>query len=264
MAIRSLKTGQFSRSMLVGNPMKSPIAGYTAWYDASDTSTITLSGSNVTQWNDKSGNAYHLSQATTSRQPRSGINTVNGRNAITYDGTDDRLQASTASNWTFLHHTATHTFMVFYTNTAAASQRLMETSTDGEFRGIMYTIDTNDTVYAECDTGNVSNRPYQMSTTLTVPQPGASYWTFASDPGNATAANRIKIRKNGVAAGGTNTNTATPSTSVASYPLTVGGWAKPDSYSLNGYMCEIIIYPSILSDSDRNTVESYLATKWGI
>ncbi len=30
-----------------------------AWYDADDTSTITLSGAQVTQWNDKSTNAYH-------------------------------------------------------------------------------------------------------------------------------------------------------------------------------------------------------------
>ena len=177
---------------------------------------------------------------------------------------NDRLQASTASDWTFLQHTATHTFMVFYANTASDDRRLMETSTDGEARGIMYAINPDDTVYAECDTGNVASRPYQMSTTSTVAQPGAGYWTFASDPGNGTAANRIKIRKNGVAAGGTNSNTASPSTSTATYPLTVGGWAKPDSYSFDGYMCEIIIYPSILSDSDRDKVESYLATKWGI
>lgn len=242
-----------------------PVAGYTAWYDASDTSTITLSGSNVTQWNDKSANAYHLTQATGTRQPQSGINTVNGLNAITYDGVNDRLQASTASNWTFLQHTATHTFMVFYANTASDQRRLMETSSDGEARGIMYLIDDNDTVYAECDTGDVGSRPYQMSTTSTVAQPGAGYWTFASDPGNGTAANRIKIRKNGVAAGGTNSNTASPTTSTATYPLTVGSWAKDSAnFSFDGYMCEIIIYPSILSDSDRDKVESYLATKWGI
>lgn len=33
---------------------------------------------------------------------------------------------------------------------------------------------------------------------------------------------------------------------------------------LNGYLGEIIVYPSALSDNDRNSVESYLSDKWGI
>ena len=34
-------------------PPTSPVAGYKAWYDASDTATITVSGNAVTQWNDR-------------------------------------------------------------------------------------------------------------------------------------------------------------------------------------------------------------------
>lgn len=45
------------------------LADLVSWYDASDNSTITHVGGSVSQWDDKSGNAYHLSQPTGSAQP---------------------------------------------------------------------------------------------------------------------------------------------------------------------------------------------------
>lgn len=40
-----------------------------AWYDASDLKTITLVSGNVSQWNDKSGNGFNVSQATAGNRP---------------------------------------------------------------------------------------------------------------------------------------------------------------------------------------------------
>ena len=42
----------------------SPVAGYKVWLDAADTATITQSGGAVSQWLDKSANAYTFTQAT--------------------------------------------------------------------------------------------------------------------------------------------------------------------------------------------------------
>lgn len=39
------------------------------WLDADDFSTITLNGSTVSQWRDKSGNGRHVSQNNASAQP---------------------------------------------------------------------------------------------------------------------------------------------------------------------------------------------------
>lgn len=44
-------------------------ASLALWLDADDASTITLNGSNVSQWDDKSGNNRHASQATAANQP---------------------------------------------------------------------------------------------------------------------------------------------------------------------------------------------------
>lgn len=50
------------------------------WLDAADASTITLNGSTVSQWNDKSGNGRHATQATAANQPAWG----RGRNLLRY------------------------------------------------------------------------------------------------------------------------------------------------------------------------------------
>jgi hypothetical protein len=60
-----------------------------AWFDASDTNTITYAFTNlVSQWNDKSGNNRHVTQANTASQPITGARTINGLNVLDFDGAD--------------------------------------------------------------------------------------------------------------------------------------------------------------------------------
>lgn len=66
-----------------------------AWYDASDSATITLVGSKVSAIADKSGNSRHLSQGTDSLRPTVSTAYQNGLNVLTFDGADDRLRGST-------------------------------------------------------------------------------------------------------------------------------------------------------------------------
>lgn len=56
------------------------------WYDASDASTITEAAGRVSQWNDKSGNNYHMTQATGTNQPYTGSRTFNGKNVLDFQG----------------------------------------------------------------------------------------------------------------------------------------------------------------------------------
>lgn len=68
---------------------------------------ITLNGSNVSQWNDQSSNAYHFTQGTAANQPAySAQATINGLPALTFDGSNDVLtnaasHASGATIWTW-------------------------------------------------------------------------------------------------------------------------------------------------------------------
>lgn len=63
------------------------------WFDADDAATITLA-TGVSQWDDKSGNARHVAQATGSFQPSLVANEQNGLDVIRFDGTDDRLRCT--------------------------------------------------------------------------------------------------------------------------------------------------------------------------
>ena len=72
------------------------IAGLQLWLDADDSDTITLNGSTVSQWNDKSGNDYHVSQGTASNQPTYTASALNSKSVVRFDGAGDRLFNTTA------------------------------------------------------------------------------------------------------------------------------------------------------------------------
>ena len=84
-----------------GGPFDPPIAwtpddmtSLLAWYDSSDASTITESGGDVSQLDDKSGSGHHYVQATGSSQPKTGTTTINSLNTIYFNGTGDWMMAS--------------------------------------------------------------------------------------------------------------------------------------------------------------------------
>ncbi|MFM6254888.1 MAG: hypothetical protein ACKPEQ_38110, partial [Dolichospermum sp.] len=54
------------------------------WLDAADASTITFNGSNVSQWNDKSGNGRNAIQATANHQPSYQTQGFNGKPTVAW------------------------------------------------------------------------------------------------------------------------------------------------------------------------------------
>jgi len=62
-----------------------------AWFDVTDSSTLTLNSGNVSQWNDKSGNDNHLSEGTATLQP-----TLNGDQLDFVNG--DILEKTSGTN----------------------------------------------------------------------------------------------------------------------------------------------------------------------
>jgi hypothetical protein len=64
----------------------SQLTGLQRWYSATD---VVTSGSNVTQFNDKSGGSNHATQATGTRQPVLKTNQGSGFQTVSFDGFDD-------------------------------------------------------------------------------------------------------------------------------------------------------------------------------
>jgi hypothetical protein len=244
-----------------------PVAGYRAWYDASDTATITVSGSNVTQWNDKSANALHLVQATSTKQPLSGTRTQNGKNMIDYDGNDDVLSSNAASSaWKFLTDaTGSSLFMVMFCDTTSAGGYFTDLSNGAVANTASYTIYKNPDDTGYLGKGTQASGGYNWftsGTSITFTDNTAQQWALISNP-TAAAADRMLVYRNGTANTNLNAQTAASSTSNPATALNLGGSAV-SAESFNGGLCEVIIYDSVLSSTDRETNQTYLATKWGL
>ena len=65
------------------------------YWDAEDSASITLSGSNVTAWADRKG-GYTPTQATVANQPTWSATAMNGRPGLVFDGVDDFLELTPA------------------------------------------------------------------------------------------------------------------------------------------------------------------------
>ena len=91
----SILSGVFGRVFRGAGFSPSDIADLALWLDASDETTITESGGSVSQWSDKSGNGNHATQGTGANQPTTG-GTLNGKNALTFVGTDPNFFSLTS------------------------------------------------------------------------------------------------------------------------------------------------------------------------
>jgi hypothetical protein len=241
------------------------IAGLKAWYDASDTASISLSGSAVTQWNDKSGNGFYQSQSTSARRPQSGVNTLNSKNVITFDG-NDTLVAQTASDWTFMNNSTGCTiFMAAYYDATSVQTMIMDTSesTTGN-RGITVYRQGSDVLGSFVVLGSGGDYVSNYNGTTALPDAAGAYWSIVMDNSNATAANRLIYKINGGANQSGNTFSSTASSSAPFQPLRLASYDNTGAQGFQGRMAEIIIYSGVLSSGDISTVNTYLATKWGL
>jgi len=214
------------------------------WLDADDATTITIA-TGVSQWNDKSGNGYHVSQGTGSNQPAYVTNVRNGRAAVRFDGTDDRLSGGDVLD---LGTGNVSVIAAFNTN----SDRFLLTKT-------FYAVDGASewgffTAYADVRQGTTTVR------------------TSFSGTGNKIAAWVLDRSASSTAwRNGTQTDQDTgspfPNTdamnSAASF--VVGAQSSlPPSFNFNSDLYEAVISLSTWTTTERQQLEGYLAHKWGL
>jgi hypothetical protein len=227
------------------------LAGCVAWWDASDSTTITLNGGNVSEWRDKSANRFHLTQSTAANQPQYSA-TINGRNAITY-----------FSNST---HRLINTSLTVPTPTVFAVWRVRSNySIAGNRAPIVF--DTHSTGGGRCAMGFLENSssivvfgrgdggPGNSATaigsfgaplvsTAESRAGSGSLWVNGMNSANATAGQNGFL---GISVGNLRGN---PS------PLVTG-------YNFDGQICELIVYSSALPVTQRRAVERWLGSRWG-
>ena len=228
------------------------ISGCTLWLDGADTTSLTLSGSNVTQWRDKSGSSNHYTNNGT---------VAYQSNGLYFNGSAD-IRNTTLTGFPFGATPSVSTFFVFSVQNVTSLRPLMSYGAVGcDKTGYVLYIDTDSRLYGTlyCGAASVSTG-VRMNTTNIV----SDVMTYTGTSGSITRAGWL----NG-AAMSTPTGSAT-GVSLTNWGITYigaigdgGGNIYPGWYFL-GTIHEVLYFNRALSASERRRIEGYLGWKWNL
>ena len=232
------------------------IPNIAGWWDAADTSSIaTASGTSVSQWSDKSGLGVHLTQATTTRQPDSGVTFQNGLSTVTFNGTSQILVSTMPTQ------------MVNATNGAWTIVCVMgPKSVSGTKTGVDQDSAANPTRLFEIRHSNDIVQALAFNTASSAFIAASAAGTAVVGAGKVYSAVRgatsVQLWVDGVTAGPT-TTTGTPAI-TNQYPFSLGGsrGAAGGAQYWFGSIAEVVVYSRALTTTERQQLETYLRTKW--
>lgn len=220
------------------------ITGCQLWLDGSDTSSMTFSGSTITQWNDKSGNTKNaVSTGTPTYLTGGGVN---------FNGSSYFL------NQTFIMNLSQRSVFIVFKETSQTQYAgifpliptLPEQFDQSQTSGLSYaTTDSSFQVYG--------NNSYGLYIGNANPLPKAIYNEI------------MNITEGSGYLNGTNTTnvTATYTAGTCSGYGLACRWQEGSvfgSLRLNGVIYEIVVFNTPLITFQRQQTEGYLAHKWGL
>lgn len=256
-------------SLSVGVTTPSYPAGITpeVWLDASNSSSITLNGSTVSQWNDLSPNAYIFSQGTASYQPTLVSSGLNSKNTISWGGNDVLNNTASAATWKFFNDGTNYLFcMVAKFQTQAGYLLITDAASSGNV-GARVTWGTGELqqhfVFKGVSGTFVVNN---ASASSTYPSNTWKNVGILADPDNATAATRSSIKINNGSSIANNGSTASVSTSDPASTWLLGAYLNDGvTDRMVGEIAEIVVIKGAdATDSNRTALYNYLNTKWGV
>ncbi len=274
MSIKSIKSGYRGISAKAGNVAIPGDIAY-IWYDAADTSTISVSTNAVTQWNDKGSAGFNLTQGTAANRPTSGVSTLNGLNIITFDGGDNLLN-TTKANWKFMHDGTTYAIgMVVKVSTTADPNADIHVFSNirragADVAGRNLQAESRDTTVDRlrayvARASSVDYAVVQDSANSVWDHDNPVVYTEICDPDNATAADRIKSYFGTGSVIATNTSTQSVSTANPTWDMSFGGTDDLAVAGITGYLAEIIILKDDnANEENRVAMRNYLLNKWGL
>lgn len=205
------------------------------WLDAADPSTLTLSGSSVIAWADKSGNGKNAT---------GGVSPTYLNSGVVFDGTQ-YLDTSYTAN------PSAETVFAVATVTGSTDTRNYFIIAPTNLNGRGYTVNLTTGVYSiQWDKGGIAS--YTPTSGV---QQNTRFLTSGTYTGSAGTT--------GLNGGNQSTSASfsfsgTGTTKIGAFPLylSVTSWV--------GTINEIIIFNSVLSTLQRQQIEGYLAWKWGL
>ena len=229
-------------------------SGLVRWYDGSDSTTMTISSGNISQWNSKSPatSGVNVTQATGSKQPNLVTNVKNGRSAVQFtDANEDNLFSSSQPT------TGTGAFTVCLAaqqSSYSSDATIVAWGTSnavgagwGNFQTAANTL-VGGYAGSATDNGIISTGTY------------AGNWATQVTTGNGTSIQGWMQKE-------TKATKTTTSVNVSNNSEFFLGWLTNPWYSTygwNGYIGDVLIYNRVLSDTEATTMRDWLQAKWGI
>jgi hypothetical protein len=264
--LNSISSGRLIAPVVLSAWTPAQLSGLALWLDADDSSTVTLNGSAVSQWDDKSGNARNFTQSTAANQPTYLTTGFNGKSTLQTDGNDSLVLGvnGLGRNVSGLTcaivglHPAAATFIanateLFISNgSVATTTRFLTTPNPSISTGNRYAIggrrldaDSFATVSSSTDSPANRGNPWVRIAQRAYSDGVANHWTN----GTQDLTNEV-IQTAG--------NTSNSDSLAASIFAGVG--SIPNGSQLS----EIVLTHSTMTNDDRQKLEGYLAWKWGL
>ena len=235
------------------------------WFDAEDTNSITLNGSNVSQWRDKSGNARHASQATAANQPTYLAAGFNGKPTLQTDGNDvlelgvtslgrnvDGITAAIVGVHPVVSGFLSNANELYISTPNINDTRFAFTPNPSVSTGDRYAVagrrldaDSYQTTSTSTDSVANSGNQWIRVGQLAYSSGVANHWTDGTQD-----------QTNGpFQTAGFTSDTASLRTSI------FGG---VNNLPAGSQLCEIVLTHSTMTTADRQKLEGYLAWKWDL
>jgi hypothetical protein len=240
------------------------ISGLALWLDGADSSTLfqnsngttpaTATGDPIGQWRDKSGNNRHVTQATAASRPTVSGTLQNGRRSLAFNGTSSGLSSNPYLAENGLAGLTRYAVLALSSGSPTIVARVFSgggdiflTTVSGEIRfgaGSAYS--------------SVSSPTYGLLTS------GVNIVGSVYDGTAANVATGIRPFYNGALLPASSTSGTLPATLPGGTPaLWIGSNIGVNNF-WPGRILEYITYSRALTTPERQRLERYLASKWGI
>lgn len=243
-----------------GEPTWTPssLTSLALWLDAtvglydstSGGALVTTPGSTIGRWEDRSTNARHFTQGTVNSRPV--LSSSSGKATVTFDGTDDFLDGLYTRSYP-----AQSLFVVFSLAVSKTQAGIFAESITGATDQANYLAATQKTLQV----GATANGSATLLSPRNITLSSFSIGTFTH-----TGTQIINYLNGTAAAAAADTF---PSANYEVVRARLGGRINSNGtnttgQNLSGSIAEVIAYDRLLTTAERQQVESYLSTKWGI
>lgn len=240
------------------------ISGLEAWWDASDTGTITASSGNVSAVSDKSGNGNTLSVGGSTGNITTGTASLNGLNLLAFDSGDKYLY--TGSGFTNIESNRALTVAIVNRIDQAADSLFSLPKIAGQDHQTFFLHQWNSSqiemtmgdgaTYATA--ADLLSKFYDTATgqyRLTVARVNTSGWSMREDG--------VDLSQNG--SSGSMSISSFLATSTGDMHCRVGARAHSSgNYAMEGKVAEACLYSAYLTGDDLTGLETFLMNKWGL